>query len=96
MKFKSELQRREAAEKQAEAGGEGFGGFGGFGGGDKQEEDKGEGEDQEEEKVSQDSCKTRLPLSILQVHKMIYFPNLIECKMSAIAMIIHNHYYRTC
>ena len=48
LKFKADLEKREAAEKQAQAGGEEFGGFGGFGG-DQQEGDEGEEEDEEGE-----------------------------------------------
>ncbi len=48
LKFKENLQRREAAEKQAQTGGEGFGGFGGFGGDEQQEEGEQEQEEKEE------------------------------------------------
>ncbi len=56
LKFKADLEKREAAEKQAQAGGEGFGGFGGFGG-DQQEGVEEEEEEGEQETVRNMSCR---------------------------------------
>ena len=57
------MQKREAAERQAQAGGEGFGGFGGFGG-DQQEEQEEQKDNEEEETVRKDKCTHHSSLAL--------------------------------
>ena len=87
LKFKDDLQRREAAEKQAQAGGEGFGGFGGFGGGGGEEQ-------QQEEKDREEGSSVRKYnniIIIIIINGGKYYICNLMCEANTVTEFLHHN-----